>query len=168
MHGNIIKQDTMAIVNTANSSLLGGGGVDGAIHKAGGFQILKECKRIRAAQGGCSTGLAVITSGGNLPVQYVIHTVGPVWHGGASGESDLLHDAYHNSLLLAREKGIISISFPSISTGAYRFPLEHAAQIAINTVIEFITKYDTPSEIRFVLFSNRDMLIYKSVLEKSI
>lgn len=164
---DITRQDTEAIVNAANSSLLGGGGVDGAIHRAGGPQILEECKQIRARQGGCPTGHAVITTGGNLPARYVIHTVGPVWHGGNHGEADLLCNAYRNSLIIARETGIQSISFPSISTGAYRFPVEKAAGIAVATIKEFVSKFDIPSEIRFVLFNDRDLQIYEAAWEKA-
>ena len=115
--GDITEQETDAIVNAANSSLLGGGGVDGAIHRAGGRNILKECIKIRAKQGGCETGEAVITTGGNLPAKYVIHTVGPVWRGGNSGEAELLANCYTNSLKVAMENGIKTISFPAISTG---------------------------------------------------
>jgi len=164
--GDITKQKTEAIVNAANSSLLGGGGVDGAIHRAGGPQILAECKAIRAKQGELPTGEAVITSGGNLPARYVIHTVGPIWRGGGNNEAKLLRNAYNNSLQLAREKGIHSISFPSISTGAYRFPIEQAAVIAVNTVREFAQQYEIPSEIWFVLFSEKDLEVYVKAWEK--
>ena len=128
--GDITTQTTEAIVNAANSGLLGGGGVDGAIHRAGGPQILQECKEIRARQGGCPTGQAVITGGGRLKASYVIHTVGPVWSGGNRKEDELLRSAYWSSLALARERGIRTISFPSISTGVYHFPVERAARIA--------------------------------------
>lgn len=160
IRGDITKQNTEAIVNAANSSLLGGGGVDGAIHRAGGPQILEECKRIRETRGVCHTGEAVLTTGGNLLARYVIHTVGPVWHGGNHGEPGLLRNAYYNSLTLARENGFKSISFPSISTGAYCFPIDKAALIAVNTVREFATTYYIPEEIRFVLFSDKDQQIY--------
>ncbi|MBF7083130.1 O-acetyl-ADP-ribose deacetylase [Desulfallas sp. Bu1-1] len=166
LRGDITRQDTEAIVNAANSSLLGGGGVDGAIHRAGGPQILEECKQIRARQGGCPTGEAVITTGGNLPARYVIHTVGPVWRGGDRGEPELLRNAYLNSLKLAAEKGIKSIAFPSISTGAYRFPIDQAAGIAVGAVREFAASHDIPSEIRFVLFSDRDLQVYQAAWEK--
>ncbi|OPY56315.1 MAG: O-acetyl-ADP-ribose deacetylase [Pelotomaculum sp. PtaU1.Bin035] len=152
--GNIIYQDTEAIVNAANSSLLGGGGVDGAIHRAGGPKILEECKEIRSRQGECPTGQAVITSGGNLDAGYVIHTVGPIWSGGGNGEDELLRSAYRNSLSLAREHGIRSISFPSISTGAYRFPVDRAARIALRTVYDFIYSGAELKEIRFILYSD--------------
>lgn len=165
LRGDITRQNTEAIVNAANSSLLGGGGVDGAIHRAGGPQILEECKQIRAKQGGCPTGEAVVTSGGNLTARFVIHTVGPIWHGGDRGEPELLRNAYLNSLKLASEKGVKSIAFPSISTGAYRFPIEKAADIAVSTVREFAASQDLPSEIRFVLFSDRDLQIYLNAWE---
>jgi O-acetyl-ADP-ribose deacetylase (regulator of RNase III) len=159
LQGDITQQDTDAIVNAANSTLLGGGGVDGAIHRAGGPQILEECKQIVAQIDRCPTGKAVMTSGGRLPAKYVIHTVGPVWSGGNRGEPDLLANAYRNSLFLAAQKGIKTISFPSISTGAYRFPVAEAATIALGTVIEFAkgTAFD---EVRFVLFSVEDLQTY--------
>lgn len=163
--GDITKQDTEAIVNAANSSLLGGGGVDGAIHRAGGPKILEECGEIRAKQGKCPAGNAVITSGGNLKARYVIHTVGPIWRGGSSGEEALLRNAYYNSLSLAKKGNVGSISFPSISTGAYRFPIERAAEIALGTVIDFIRENDF-NEVRFVLFCNSDLKIYRDSLNK--
>lgn len=165
IQGDITQQDTEAIVNAANSSLLGGGGVDGAIHRAGGPQILEECKAIRAKQGGCPTGQAVITSGGKLKARYVIHTVGPIWSGGHRDEDNLLRSAYYNSLKLAKKKGINSISFPSISTGAYRFPKERAARIALSTVKDFIKEHDF-SEVRFVLFSSEDLKIYEDAWQQ--
>ncbi|MDY6966483.1 MAG: O-acetyl-ADP-ribose deacetylase [Halobacteriota archaeon] len=165
--GDITEQETQAIVNAANSGLLGGGGVDGAIHRAGGPKILEECKRIREEQGKCPTGEAVITSGGNLKAKYVIHTVGPIWQGGSSGEEGLLRNAYHNSLSLATKNNITSISFPSISTGAYRFPIKRAAEIALGTVIEYLQSNDL-EEVRFVLFSDRDFQIYRDALKKAI
>ena len=168
LRGDIIEQDTEAIVNAANSGLLGGGGVDGAIHRAGGPQILEECKQIRAKQGGCPTGEAVITSGGNLAARYVIHTVGPIWYGGSNGEAGLLRNAYGNSLNLARENGIGSIAFPSISTGAYRFPIAEAAQIAVKTLLEFVKENRIPQEIRFVLFSDRDLQVYQQAWERNL
>ncbi|WP_027364145.1 O-acetyl-ADP-ribose deacetylase [Desulfotruncus alcoholivorax] len=168
LQGDITKQDTEAIVNAANSSLLGGGGVDGAIHRTGGPQILAECKQIRAKQGGCPTGEAVITSGGNLAAKYVIHTVGPVWRGGSNDEARLLRNAYWNSLNLANEKGIRSIAFPSISTGAYRFPIVEAAQIAVKTVLDFVVEKRIPEEIRFVLFNDRDLRIYQKTWEQNL
>ncbi len=164
IQGDITLQETQAIVNAANTSLLGGGGVDGAIHRAGGPGILEECKEIRAKQGGCPTGEAVITSGGNMASKHVIHTVGPVWSGGKRNEEQLLCNAYYNSLNLAKKNGIKSVSFPSISTGVYRFPIEKAARIALTTVKEFLQKYNF-EEIRFVLFSERDLNVYKNSLK---
>ncbi|MEK6764620.1 MAG: O-acetyl-ADP-ribose deacetylase [Planctomycetota bacterium] len=164
VQGDITLQETEAIVNAANTSLLGGGGVDGAIHRAGGPKILEECKKIRAKQGGCPTGEAVITSGGNMATGYVIHTVGPVWSGGNRDEEQLLRNAYYNSLNLAKENSIKSISFPSISTGVYRFPIVKAAKIAITTVKEFIQEYNF-AEVRFVLFSERDLQVYEEALK---
>ncbi len=164
VQGDITLQETEAIVNAANTSLLGGGGVDGAIHRAGGPKILEECKAIRAKQGGCPTGEAVITTGGKMATEYVIHTVGPVWSGGNRNEDQLLRNAYYNSLNLAKENGIKSISFPSISTGVYRFPKDKAVKIALTTVREFIQEYNF-EEVRFVLFSEKDMQIYEKALE---
>ena len=163
--GDITKQETQAIVNAANSGLLGGGGVDGAIHRAGGPKILEECKKIREDQGRCPTGEAVITSGGALKASYVIHTVGPIWQGGSEGEEKLLKNAYYNSLSLAKKNNIKTISFPSISTGAYRFPINRASEIALLTVIEFLKTSDF-EEVRFVLFSDRDFEIYMNTLDK--
>ncbi len=167
IQGDITEQETEAIVNAANTTLLGGGGVDGAIHRAGGPTILEECKRIRAKQAGCPTGEAVITTGGNLKAKYVIHTVGPVWSEGKRKEDMLLHNAYKNSLSLAKDKGIRSLSFPSISTGAYGFPIERAAGIALCTVRDFLKGY-TFEEVRFVLFSEKDLKIYEEVWEKTV
>jgi O-acetyl-ADP-ribose deacetylase (regulator of RNase III) len=166
IQGDITQQDTEAIVNAANTSLLGGGGVDGAIHRVGGPEILEQCKKIRAKQGGCPTGEAVITTGGKLKAKYVIHTVGPVWSGGNQNENLLLENAYRNSLTLAKDKGIRSISFPSISTGAYRFPIDDAARIALSTVRDFLEHHDF-EEVRFVLFSDRDLKVYQEVWQKA-
>ncbi len=163
VQGDITLQDTEAIVNAANTSLLGGGGVDGAIHRAGGPKILEECKEIRARQEGCPTGEAVITTGGNMVTEYVIHTVGPVWSGGDRNEERLLRNAYYNSLNLAKENGIKSVSFPSISTGVYRFPIDKAVRIALATVREFIQEHNFV-EVRFVLFSEKDLRIYEKAL----
>ncbi len=164
--GDITLQKTEAIVNAANTSLLGGGGVDGAIHHAGGPKILEECKKIRAKQGGCPTGEAVITSGGDMAAKYVIHTVGPVWSGGDHNEEQLLHNAYYNSLTLAKGNRIHSVSFPSISTGVYRFPIDKAARIAFTTVRRFLQEYNF-EEIRFVLFSERDLKVYENALNEN-
>lgn len=164
--GDITKQGTEAIVNTANSGLMGGGGVDGAIHRAGGPTILEECKRIRAELGGpLPTGQAVITTGGNLKAKHVIHTVGPVWQGGRAREAELLADAYRNSLKLAVDKGIRSISLPSISTGAYRYPAEQAAEVAVRTVVSFLQEERPPlDEVVFVLFDARTLRAYEEAL----
>ncbi|MEM4643732.1 MAG: O-acetyl-ADP-ribose deacetylase, partial [Candidatus Bathyarchaeia archaeon] len=145
--------ETDAIVNAANPSLMGGGGVDGAIHRKGGPKILEECKRIRATEypDGLPTGKAVITTGGNLKAKYVIHTVGPVWRGGKSGEAELLAEAYRNSLKLAVSKGIKTIAFPSISTGAYGYPIDEASRIALSTVKDFLEKENGLEEVVFVL-----------------
>jgi O-acetyl-ADP-ribose deacetylase (regulator of RNase III) len=159
--GDITKIKTEAIVNAANNSLLGGKGVDGAIHKAAGPELLEECKKLE----GCETGLAKITKGYNLPAKYVIHTVGPIWQGGNNNEEEKLASCYKECLELAREKGIESIAFPSISTGAYRFPIEKAAPIAIRTVKEFLKKDTSIKEVVFVLFSDKDYNIYKKILE---
>ena len=164
VRADITKQEVDAIVNAANSSLLGGGGVDGAIHRAGGPQILEECKAIRNRQGGCKTGEAVITSGGNLPAKHVIHTVGPVWNDGSKNEETLLANAYRNSLLLAVENKIESIAFPNISTGIYGFPKQRAAKIAVDTVKEFLTKYSSVKEVYFVCFDDENYQIYQTLL----
>ena len=170
--GDITDLETDAIVNAANSSLMGGGGVDGAIHRKGGSKILEECKRIRATEwpDGLPTGKAVITSGGNLKAKHVIHTVGPVWLGGFHVEAELLKQAYKNSLRLAVAKGLKTIAFPSISTGAYGYPIEDASRIAVRTVKEFLEKEDKLEKIVFVLFSERDFEIYletaKSILAR--
>ncbi|WP_027718299.1 O-acetyl-ADP-ribose deacetylase [Desulfovirgula thermocuniculi] len=164
--GDITQQETEAIVNAANSSLMGGGGVDGAIHRAGGPRILEECKKIVAEIGSLPTGQAVITTGGNLKARYVIHTVGPVWSGGNRGEDELLRSAYRSSLSLAKEKGIRTLSFPSISTGAYRFPIERAAVIALQTVRDFIKEHGFFEEVRFVLFRQEDYEAYRRAWEK--
>ena len=162
LKGDITDMDADAIVNAANSSLMGGGGVDGAIHQKGGPKILEECRRIRATEwpDGLPTGKAVITSGGNLKAKYVIHTVGPVWLGGFHVEAELLKQAYRNSLKLAVMKGIRSIAFPSISTGAYGYPVEEASRIAVKAVKAFLEKDERLEKVTFVLFSERDLEIY--------
>ncbi|MCG0278977.1 MAG: O-acetyl-ADP-ribose deacetylase [Thermanaeromonas sp.] len=167
IQGDITVQDTEAIVNAANEGLRGGGGVDGAIHRAGGPTIAEECRRIREERGGCPTGQAVLTSGGQLKARYVIHAVGPVWSGGSRGEDELLASAYRSSLELAREHGIKSIAFPSLSTGAYRFPVDRAARIAMRTVVEYLESHpDTFTEIRFVLFSEPVLKSYEEALNE--
>ena len=164
IQGDIAKLNVDAIVNAANSSLMGGGGVDGAIHRAGGPIILSECREIVARQGRCGTGQAVITSGGNLQAKYVIHTVGPVWHGGNSDEPKLLKNAYRNSLKLAIESGIETIAFPNISTGVYGFPKDKAAEIAVKTVTEFLTETDQIQHVYFVCFDQENYELYKFLL----
>jgi len=157
--GDITLEDTDAIVNAANSGLMGGGGVDGAIHRAAGPKVLEECKAIVARQGRLPAGKAVITSGGNLKARYIIHTVGPVWSGGDRGEEELLASCYRETLRLADEQGIKSIAFPSISTGAYRYPIEKAAPVAIETVID-VLEQSSVEEVRFILFSDHDYNVY--------
>ncbi|MEM0111511.1 MAG: O-acetyl-ADP-ribose deacetylase [Candidatus Parvarchaeota archaeon] len=168
IQGDITEMETDAIVNAANPSLMGGGGVDGAIHRKGGPKILEECKRIRATEypDGLPTGKAVITTGGNLKAKYVIHTVGPVWRGGKSGEAELLAEAYRNSLKLAVSKGIKTIAFPSISTGAYGYPIDEASRIALSTVKDFLEKENGLEEVVFVLFTKESFEKYKEVAMK--
>lgn len=162
VQGDITQEETEAIVNAANRSLLGGGGVDGAIHRAGGPQILEECRRL----GGCDTGDAKITTGGNLKAKYVIHAVGPVYRGGGEGEAQLLASCYRRSLEIASQKGIKSVSFPSISTGAYRYPIEEASRIALKTVRNYLRNHPEISLVRFVLFTRRDFETYRNALEE--
>lgn len=167
IQGDITQQDTGAIVNAANSSLMGGGGVDGAIHRAGGPAILEECKQIVSRQGHLPTGKAVITTGGNLKAKYVIHTVGPVWQGGNKGEPELLASAYQESLKLAAENNIKSLSFPSISTGAYGYPVDKAAKVAIDAVTDFLRRGTTSvREVVFVLFDSRTFSAYSAALRE--
>ncbi len=161
VEGDITEQDTEAIVNAANESLLGGGGVDGAIHRAGGPQILEECRQI----GGCPTGQARLTSGGRLKARYVIHTVGPIYRGGDEGEAELLARAYRSSLELAAEKGIRSLAFPSLSTGAYGYPMAEAASIALGTVIGYLKERTDIELVRFVLFGRRAYQVYEKALQ---
>ncbi len=165
IQGDITKQTTEAIVNAANSSLMGGSGVDGAIHRVGGPAILEECKQIVAKQGRLPTGKAVITTGGDLSAKYVIHTVGPIWSGGNKGEAKLLASAYVESLRLAEKNKLKSVSFPSISTGAYRFPIVDAARIAVEAVVKF-AKEEAKSieEIVFVLFDASTYAQYEKAL----
>lgn len=150
--GDITKITIDAIVNAANSSLLGGGGVDGAIHRAGGAAILEDCRKIVARQGGCKTGEAVITTAGKIPAKYVIHTVGPVWNGGKKNEEELLKNCYTNSLRLAVENSCHSIAFPNISTGIYKFPKDMAASIAIKSTCDFLSVYNQIEKVIFVCF----------------
>ncbi len=165
IRGDITKQDTDAIVNAANSSLMGGGGVDGAIHRAGGPAILEACKKIVSQIGRLPTGEAVITTGGNLGARYVIHTVGPVWRGGGSHEPELLASAYRNSIKVALDNEIRTISFPAISTGAYGYPVEDAAEIAVAAIAGAV-KTASIREVRFVLFSESDLDVYQKALSR--
>lgn len=162
--GDITLEQTDAIVNAANANLAGGGGVDGAIHRAGGPLIMEECRKI----GGCPTGSAVITTGGRLKARYVIHTVGPIYRDGRHNEPDLLRSAYLSSMKLALEKELKSISFPSISTGAYGYPVEEASGIAVSTAIEFVRQNKGFDLVRFVLFSDSDLKTYSRALEKAL
>jgi O-acetyl-ADP-ribose deacetylase (regulator of RNase III) len=165
VQGDITGQTTDAIVNAANSGLMGGGGVDGAIHRAGGPAILEECKQIVARQGRLPTGKAVITTGGNLPARHVIHTVGPIWQGGNKGEASLLGSAYKESLKLAATHNLTSVSFPSISTGAYGYPLAEAARVATTAAVSFLREQITSvREVVFVLFDSRTYEAYSSAL----
>lgn len=162
--GDITKINTEVIVNAANSSLLGGGGVDGAIHRAGGKKILEECMEIRNRQGKCKTGEAVVTTGGNLPAKYVIHTVGPVWNGDEEKGSKLLANCYHNSLKLAESLKVKTIAFPNISTGIYRFPKALAAKIAIDEVKNFTS--EIIEKVIFVCFDDENEEIYRTLLKE--
>ena len=160
--GDITTQAVDAIVNAANASLLGGGGVDGAIHRAAGPELLAECR----ALGGCETGQARITRGYRLPATYVIHTVGPVWHGGRTGEAKLLASCYRITLRLAREHGCETVAFPAISTGVYGYPVEDAARVAIQTVVEWAKAHDDVELVRLVLFGQPAFEAHKRVLEE--
>ncbi len=160
VQGDITRQAVDAIVNAANTTLLGGGGVDGAIHRAAGPELLDECRRL----GGCLTGEARITRGYRLPAAHVIHTVGPVWSGGTHGEPELLRRCYANSLRLAVQHGVRSIAFPSISTGAYGYPIEQAAAIAVATVRDELRNDSTVELVRFVCFSAGDLVVYRGLL----
>ncbi len=168
--GDITDMDTDAIVNAANSTLMGGGGVDGAIHRRGGPKILEECRRIRATMwpDGLPTGKAVATSGGDLRVRYVIHMVGPIWHGGDRGEPALLAEAYRNCLKLATSMGLKRIAFPSISTGAYGYPIKEASRMAISTVKEFLEREDKLERVILVLFTKLDLEVYREAAQEII
>jgi len=164
LKGDITKLEVDAIVNAANTSLLGGGGVDGAIHRAGGPAILEECMKIRQRQGGCKVGKAVITTGGRLPCRHVIHAVGPVWNGGGSGEDGLLAEAYRSSIELAVEHAVQTIAFPNISTGIYRFPKERAAHIALITIKELLAGPASSMKVFFVCYDEENYHIYASMM----
>lgn len=167
LRGDITTQDADAIVNAANSSLLGGGGVDGAIHRKGGPAILEECMKIRAAQGSCAPGNAVITGGGKLAARWVVHTVGPVWRGGEANEDQTLANAYKNSLARAMEVDAKIVAFPSISTGAYGYPVDKAAAVAMNAIKEYLSRNQAVfSEIRFVLFDDRTFQAYEAAAKE--
>jgi O-acetyl-ADP-ribose deacetylase len=165
--GDITKCEVDAIVNAANTSLLGGGGVDGAIHRAGGKAILDDCRKIIARQGGCKVGEAVITTSGNLPAKFVIHTVGPVWRLGNEKQAQLLTNAYRNSLILAFENGVKTIAFPNISTGIYHYPKDEACDIAIKTVQDFLKNQGENGieEVIFVCFDDENYDFYKLIEE---
>jgi len=165
MQGDITKLEVDAIVNAANSSLMGGGGVDGAIHRAGGPAILEECRQIVAKQGSCKTGKAVITTAGKLPARYVIHTVGPVWQGGQKSEAALLTSCYIESLQLAVKHSLHTIAFPNISTGIYGYPKKEAASIAIATVQSFLQDANDFEKIVFVCFDEENLHLYKDIIK---
>lgn len=164
IHGDITKIKVDAIVNAANTSLLGGSGVDGAIHKSGGKEILNECQKIRNKQGGCKVGQAVITTAGKLPAKFVIHTVGPRWNGGKSNEEKLLYASYESSFRLAEEHKVKTIAFPNISTGIYRFPKEKAAQIAIHAAKNFLNHSKHVKTVFFVCFDKDNHQLYNNLL----
>ncbi len=169
IRGDLTQQAVDAIVNAANPTLMGGGGVDGAIHRAGGPAILEECKRIvKTLPGGrLPAGEAVITTGGNLPARFVIHTVGPVWQGGQAGEDQTLARAYQSSLRLAKERGLRSVAFPSISTGAYGFPVERAARVALRAILRFLEENPGAFDlVRMVLWTERDLQVYEEALRE--
>ena len=158
--GDIVKAKTDAIVNAANTSLLGGGGVDGAIHRAAGPELLAECETLH----GCRTGEAKITKGYKLKAKYVIHTPGPIWRGGKWGEEDLLANCYRNSLALAKEYGIKTIAFPSISTGVYRFPVEQAAKIAVGEILAFLKEEPSMEQVTIVCYDDATKAVYLDAL----
>lgn len=169
LKGDITKVTVDCIVNAANTSLLGGGGVDGAIHRAGGNAILEDCRKIIAKQGGCKVGEAVITTAGNLSSKFVIHTVGPVWNGGQKNEREKLSNCYINSLQLAVANNCRTIAFPNISTGIYKFPKDEAARIAVNTTVEFLSKNKEIDKVIFVCFDDDNFgFIESQLIEKNI
>lgn len=162
--GDIVEQKVDAIVNAANNSLLGGGGVDGAIHRAAGPQLLEECRTL----GGCPTGEARITKGYKLPAKWIIHTVGPVWKGGHQREDELLANAYRNSLILAEEHDVKSIAFPGISIGAYGFPVDRASEIAVSTILEYLNEGSSLKDVRLICFNEDAYHFYSSMLEEQL
>ena len=164
LQSDITQLTVDAIVNAANSSLMGGGGVDGAIHRAGGPVILEECRKIIARQGGCKTGEAVITTSGNMPAKFVIHTVGPVWNGGNNEEADKLSNCYKNSLRLAVENNCRTVAFPNISTGIYGYPKKQAAGVAVTAVKDFIKDNNTLDKVIFICFDKENFDLYKNLL----
>lgn len=161
IRGDITRLQVDAVVNAANSSLLGGGGVDGAIHRAAGPKLLEECKTL----GGCPTGEAKLTAGYNLPAKHVIHTVGPVWHGGHKNEAELLGNCYRNSLQLAADHRLRIIAFPAISTGVYGYPFDQAARISLLTTGDFLQRHDLPQQVTFVLFSHKDFKRFTEIFD---
>lgn len=160
--GDITRERVDAIVNAANSGLRGGGGVDGAIHRAAGPELMRECDKIREAQGGCPTGSAVVTPAGNLPCRYVIHAVGPVWQGGTNNEDELLAQAYQSCLALAEELKLRTIAFPNISTGVYGFPRERAARIVARVIAEFSPRAKSLEAIRFICHDEKNLKLYQT------
>ncbi|GFI62065.1 O-acetyl-ADP-ribose deacetylase [Clostridiales bacterium] len=162
--GDIVRSKTDAIVNAANTSLLGGGGVDGAIHRAAGKELLEECEKLN----GCKTGEAKVTKGYKLYAKYVIHTPGPIWRGGTRGEGELLASCYKNCLLAALENNVKSISFPSISTGVYRFPTEQAAEIAVNEILGFLYEHNEIEQVNMVCYDENTYKAYKTAYERAI
>lgn len=165
IRGDVTKMTTDAIVNAANSSLMGGGGVDGAIHRAGGPAILEECKRIVEEEGECETGEAVVTTAGNMPSKYVIHTVGPVWRGGEEDEENLLYNAYYNSLLQAAAHDCRTVAFPNISTGIYGYPKEDAAEVAVRAIKSFLSSVDDLEEVVLVCFDEENYELTRREVE---
>ena len=167
LQGDITKIPIDAVVNAANSSLLGGGGVDGAIHRAGGPAILEACRAIVAKQGGCPTGEAVITTAGKLPAKFVIHTVGPIWSGGNKNEPEKLANCYRNSLKLAQENNCQSVAFPNISTGVYGYPKSEAAKVGVKETLAFLEKNAMPEVVTFVCFDEENLRLYEGMLKVS-